>query len=179
VSAGWCDKAEALLASMRDKFPFNLKDREKRLRGLLWRARPLADKYQQELAAKMPDHPDTLSARLAFAQRLSAQSEASGAAYHFTAVRDVRQRLFGRDDPEAYLCALELAKIRLGQRKYAEAESLLHEGYQGLTQHKDKMPVRVQGQMVSALMTVVRFYDNVDKGKADEWRTKLEIAKKK
>jgi eukaryotic-like serine/threonine-protein kinase len=101
--------------------------RVNRYRELIQRVRPAADKYQQELAAKQADHPDTLAARQAFAVVLRAQNRLSGSAYHLKAVRDARQRLLPADHPDLLACQLELGVTRLQQAKFAEADSLLRD----------------------------------------------------
>jgi tetratricopeptide (TPR) repeat protein len=61
------------------------------------------------------------------------------------------------------------------QQKFADAELLLLQGYQGLTQAKGTPPERLQ----QALERLVQLYDAWDrKDKAEEWRKKLEAAKK-
>src|SRR5207244_2700860 len=93
VDMGLCDKAEALLSSIRaggsNRQPtVNPKQgqREKRLGDLVQRVKPAADKYQKELTVKQAEHPDTLAARQAFAVVLRDQKCLTAAAYHLRAV---------------------------------------------------------------------------------------------
>jgi tetratricopeptide (TPR) repeat protein len=132
VDVGACDKAEALLKSIRvgddnrsasDKQ--RQEQREKRHRELIARVKPAAEKYQEELAAKKSDHPDTLAARQAFAVALRGQKRTTAAAYHVNAVLDARQRVSGVDHLDTQLCRLELAQTRLMQRRYADSARLL------------------------------------------------------
>jgi hypothetical protein len=182
ADSGWCDKAEALLNSTQSggaNFRTNTNpaqdQREKRFRELIQRVRPAAEKYQQELAAKKADHPDTLAARQAFAAALRAQNRTTGAAYHLKAVLDARQRLLGADHPDTQASRLELGATRLQQKRYAEAEPILLEAYAGLKQHETKIPDRV----TEALERLVQLYDGWDKkDKATEWRQKLDEQKK-
>jgi tetratricopeptide (TPR) repeat protein len=189
---GWCDKATALLPSVRggDESPTpkakQKQDvREKRLRALIERARPAAEKYHGELKAKSADHPDTLAARQAFAVVLRTQNRTSAAAYHLSAVLDARQRLMGDEHVDVQVCRLELGTLRLQQKKYADAEKLLVEAFQGLGQHESKDPAQVKSQRIVALEGLVRLYlgrlyDGWNKkDKAKEGRTNLMDEKKK
>jgi hypothetical protein len=131
VDAGQCGKAEALLKSIRigdDDQPSNSKQpqdqREKRHREFIEQMRPSAEKYQQELAAKKADHPDTLAARQAFAVALRGQKRLSAAAYHLRGVLDARQRLLGADHPDVLASRLELSATRLQQKRFVEAVQL-------------------------------------------------------
>src|SRR5262249_13458200 len=152
--------------------------REKRLRELIQRVRPAADKYQQELAAKKDEHPDTLAARQAFAVTLREQKRLSAAAYHLNAVLDARQCLLGADHPDTHASRLELGTTRLQQKKYAEAEPLLLEAYAGLMKHDDKY-ADVNDRVAKALQRLVQLYDGWDKkDKAQEWRQILDELKK-
>ncbi len=66
----------------------------------------------------------------------------------------------------------------LGQKKYADAEPLLLEGYDGMKQREAKIPVPTKIRMTEALERLVQLYDDWGKKeKADEWRKKLEEAK--
>src|SRR5262249_28470029 len=122
---GWCDKAEALLTSIQSggaNRAINVNPmqdvREQRHRELIERVTPSADKYQQELAAKKDEHPDTLAARQAFAVVLRGQNRTSAAAYHLKAVLDARERLMGADQFDTQTCRLELGTARLRQKRY-------------------------------------------------------------
>jgi len=66
----------------------------------------------------------------------------------------------------------------LGQKKYAEAEPLLMQGYQGMKQREAKIPAQSKTRLTEALERLVRLYEATDqKDKADAWRKKLEEAK--
>jgi tetratricopeptide (TPR) repeat protein len=181
VDAGTCDKAEALLKSIR-AIEANSSaagkqqqdQREKRLRELIQRVRPAADKYQQELAAKKDDHPDTLAARQAFALVLRGQNRSGAAAYHLKAVLNARERLLGADQLDTQTCRLELGATRLRQQRYAEAEPLLLTAFAGLKLHESTMPA-AKGRVTEALERIVQLYDGWNKKEqATEWRQKLD-----
>jgi hypothetical protein len=66
----------------------------------------------------------------------------------------------------------------LGQQKYAEAEPLLVQGYEGLKQREAKIPAAGKVRLTEALERLVQLYDAWEKkDKADEWRKKLEETK--
>jgi tetratricopeptide (TPR) repeat protein len=63
----------------------------------------------------------------------------------------------------------------LGQEKYAEAEPLLLEGYEGLKQREAKILPAEKVRLGEAAGRLVRLYEATgDKEKAAEWRKKLE-----
>jgi len=204
VDLGWCDKAEALLVSIQSgganrpnvadqtRVIQNRLDplflgvgrgltatqlqrmRETRYRDLIQRVRPAADKYQQELAAKGAEDPDTLAARQALAVALRGQRRNEAAAYHLQAVLEARQRLLGDEHPDTLASRLELGATRLQQKRYAEAEPLLLAAYAGLKQHETKEP-QAKSLATEALQRLVELYDGWDKkDQATEWRQPLD-----
>jgi hypothetical protein len=66
-----------------------------------------------------------------------------------------------------------------GQKKYADAEPYLLQGYQGLKEHADwGTPGMGRIPVPEAAEQLVRLYEATgNKDKADEWRKKLEEAK--
>jgi lipopolysaccharide biosynthesis regulator YciM len=66
----------------------------------------------------------------------------------------------------------------LGQQKYAAAEPLLLQGYEGLKQREAKIPpLFKQARLTEALERLVRLYEATgQKDKADEWRKELEAS---
>ena len=184
LDAGRCDKATSLLpfvksliadASPPDKTA--VEKRKKGLRDLIAAVKPSADKYQQKLAEKKADHPDTLAARQTLALVLRSQYRTSAAAYHLKAVLDARQNLADAVPLDTQVCRLELGTTRLMQKKDAEAEPLLLEAYAALKKDHGDINSRWTG---IALQRLVRLYENSDqRDKADEWRKKLEDFKKR
>jgi hypothetical protein len=68
--------------------------------------------------------------------------------------------------------------VLLSQKKYAEAEPLLLNGYEGMKQREDKIPANSVGSLTGALERLVQLYDAWGKkDKADAWRKKLEQTK--
>ena len=68
----------------------------------------------------------------------------------------------------------------LGQKKYADAEKLLLNGYEGMQQRAAKIPPKQKKARLSeALEPIVQLYDVAGKkSEADKWRKKLEESKK-
>ena len=73
-----------------------------------------------------------------------------------------------------------LGAALLGQKKYAEAEPLLLQGYEGVDQRKEKIPPEVRAvRLKEALERLVRLYDATSKkDEVARWRKKLEEVQK-
>ena len=62
----------------------------------------------------------------------------------------------------------------VGQGKYAEAEPLLVQGYEGLKQREAKIPAWAKVHLTEALEWLVQLYEATGRPeKAAEWRAKL------
>jgi tetratricopeptide (TPR) repeat protein len=71
-----------------------------------------------------------------------------------------------------------LGQALTGQEKYAEAESLLLAGYEGLKEHEATIPPQSKIRLAEALKRLVEFYAATGQAeRADEWRKKLEETK--
>jgi len=183
IDLGQCGQAEGLLTTnpaSEDRTPEmrrQIDSRVRRIRAVITRVKPTADKFQQVQAAQGADHPDTLAARLAFAVALRQQKRNTGSAYHIQTVLAARERLLGADHPDTLACRLELGMTRLQQKKYAEAEPLLLAVYAGMQQqYKDTS--QSPSRLTETLQQMVQLYDGWEKkDKADEWRKKLEEQK--
>jgi serine/threonine protein kinase len=119
------------------------------------------------------DHPRTLSTlvwlgRTRLQQRRYDLSEAS-----------FREALaaYQRTNPaawERYYSESFLGQSLAGAGKYADAEPLLISGYQGLLQHRAKIPAVSQPEVGSAVDQIVRLYEDwLKPDKAAEWQAKL------
>jgi hypothetical protein len=65
----------------------------------------------------------------------------------------------------------------LGQKKYAAAEPLLLQGYEGMKQREAKIPAAGKARLTEALERLVRLYEATgQKDKIDEWRKELEAS---
>ena len=68
----------------------------------------------------------------------------------------------------------------LAQKKYAEAEPFLLEGYQGMRQREAQAPTGAQGRLSEALERLVQLYEAWGhKDKAEQWRQKLNAMKRR
>jgi serine/threonine protein kinase len=67
-----------------------------------------------------------------------------------------------------------LGGLLLSWKKYAEAEPLLLNGYQGLKECRDKIPAKNKGSLTRALERLIGLYEATDKkDQADKWREEL------
>src|SRR5262249_55608020 len=65
----------------------------------------------------------------------------------------------------------------LGQQKYADAEPLLLQGYEGMKQRADKIPKEAKSRLNEAIDRLVQLYDAWGKPvDAEKWRLQLEEA---
>jgi lipopolysaccharide biosynthesis regulator YciM len=82
------------------------------------------------------------------------------------------------DDWATFNIQSRLGRALLGQKKFADAETLLLQGYEGLKQRQAKIPTNGKVNLVDALESLVQLYDAWgQKDKAEEWRKKLEETK--
>jgi tetratricopeptide (TPR) repeat protein len=99
------------------------------------------------------------------------------------AERTLRECLLIREakEPDAWTTSYTrsmLGKALLGQKKYAEAEPLLTQGYEGLMQREAGIPAAARVRLTEALERLVELYDAWGKkDRADEWRRKLDARK--
>ena len=68
----------------------------------------------------------------------------------------------------------------MGQKKYAEGEPLLLQGYEGMKKREAEIPPEVRSmRLTAALGCIVLLYDaSGRREQAQEWRQKLKAAKK-
>jgi hypothetical protein len=78
------------------------------------------------------------------------------------------------DDWNTFSTKSMLGESLLGQMKFADAEPLLVEGYEGMKQRGAKILGRDKTRLTEALERLVRLYDAWGKKEiADRWRKKL------
>jgi tetratricopeptide (TPR) repeat protein len=78
------------------------------------------------------------------------------------------------DDWWIFLTMSQLGTALARQEKYAEAEPLLIEGYEGLKAREAKIPATRKPELAAAAKRIVPFYRAWGKkDKADQWRAKL------
>jgi hypothetical protein len=83
------------------------------------------------------------------------------------------------DNPSHFLWVSQLGEALLGQHKYAEAEPLILQGYEGLKQRQATRFIEKR-QLAEASQRVVGFYEETNQPeKAREWREKLKEDKSK
>jgi serine/threonine protein kinase len=88
------------------------------------------------------------------------------------------QEKMSPDDWEQFHVQSLLGASLLGQKKYAEAESPLLSGYEGMMAREQTIPAYRKKELPAAVERLVQLYDAWGKkDKADEWRKKLEERK--
>jgi tetratricopeptide (TPR) repeat protein len=86
----------------------------------------------------------------------------------------IRQKI-RPDDWATFDAQVLLGEALLAQKKYAEAEQLLVQGYEGLKQQQAKIPSSDKGRLTKALQRLVQVYEaQNDTDKANQWRKELE-----
>ena len=90
----------------------------------------------------------------------------------------VRQRDIWNTSLTPFVTQSLLGGALLGQKKYADAEPLLVQGYEGMKALEAKMPPKARYRLTEALERLVQLYDAWDKqAEAARWRKELEIDK--
>ncbi len=122
-----------------------------------------------------PEHPHTLlTLNFLAAANLDAQRwrEAEIAARECLDLRERKRSA----DWELFHTMSQLGAALAGQMKYAEAEPLLVQGYDGLNTREAAIPVVSKHYRADAAARIVRLYIAWAKpDKAEEWRKKLEV----
>ncbi len=126
------------------------------------------------LGAENPDTLDTM-AGLALAYQAQGKFSASEALMREAVDGDRKKR---PDDWQRFFAESLIGSSLAGQKKYAEAELLLLEGYQGLTARKDRIAVPDRYHLDRAGEWIVQLYQAWGKpGKAAEWEQLQKQAK--
>jgi non-specific serine/threonine protein kinase/serine/threonine-protein kinase len=142
--------------------------------GRLTDALPLFVESLKRLKAKLgPDHPTTLTSmnNLAGAY-LDARrwAEAEKTARECLSLREKKQP----GDWWCYHTISQLGAALAGQKKYAEAEPLLLQGYEGLNARAGRIPAPRKNSLAEAAARVVRLYDEWNKPEqSTAWKIKL------
>jgi tetratricopeptide (TPR) repeat protein len=83
----------------------------------------------------------------------------------------------GLDDWRTGQTRSRLGASLVGQKKYAEAEPVLLQGYEGMKVHEAQIPAAYKKRLAEAGTRIIQLYDAWSKkDKAAEWRTKLSHA---
>jgi len=118
------------------------------------------------------EHPDTLASEADLALAYVSQGKFAEAE---PLARDAleAEKKIQPDDWQRYRAASLLGASLAGQKKYAEAEPLLLEGYQGMLARKDRIGIPERYHLDRAHDWVIRLYQAWGKPqKADEWRNR-------
>jgi len=137
----------------------------------------LAGKYAaQALAGRRhalgPQHPDTMVSEADLALAYVSQGKFAEAEPVAREAVEAEKKV-QPDDWQRYRAESLLGASLAGQRKYADAEPLLLEGYQGILARKDHIAVSGQYHLELAHRWLVQFYQAWGKpDKAAEWKNK-------
>jgi hypothetical protein len=89
---------------------------------------------------------------------------------------DIRTRI-GPDAWQRFHTMSQLGAALAGQKRWADAEPLLTDGYRGLKDREAKIPEVLRKVVAEAAARVVSLYEDWGKpGKATSWREKLRVA---
>jgi hypothetical protein len=81
------------------------------------------------------------------------------------------------DDWSTFNTRSQLGSSLLGQKKYADAEPLVVQGYEGMKAREVKIPAPSKLRLPEAAERVVRLYEAWERPEqAAEWRRKLDLA---
>jgi hypothetical protein len=123
------------------------------------------------------EDPRTVGVQLLLSMNLLLQhkySEAETLLRECLAVREKKQP----DVWSTFNSKSMLGAALLGQKKYAAAEPLLLNGYEGMKKREAKMPREAKIRLTEALERLVQLYEAMnDKDKVTKWRKQLEAAK--
>jgi tetratricopeptide (TPR) repeat protein len=122
------------------------------------------------------DHPDTLKSRNSLATAYEAAGLHAKSEAILRLCLAVRERV-QRDDWITWNTRSQLGGSLLGQKKYAEAEPLILQGYEGIKARAGEIPAPVRSRLPEAAERVVRLYTKWGKpDQADAWKAKLGLA---
>jgi hypothetical protein len=135
--------------------------------------RELADFWKQQAGADSPQYAGQLAALGDNLLQQKKPGEAEPVLRECLAIR-------AKKEPDAWTAfntKSMLGGALLGQQKYADAEPLLLQTYEGMKQRADMIPKDGRARVTEALARLVQLYDAW--GKPDEaakWRKELEVA---
>jgi tetratricopeptide (TPR) repeat protein len=143
--------------------------------GRIAEALPLYDEVlKRRIATFGPDHPVTEQTKenLAIAYIAASRwTDAESLLRDILSVREQKQP----DDWATFHAKSLLGAALLGQKKYAEAEPLLVQGYEGMKQREMKTPPTPRFRLVEALERLVKLYEAWDKkDAAAKWKDTLD-----
>jgi eukaryotic-like serine/threonine-protein kinase len=119
-----------------------------------------------------PAHPDTISTMALLADVRVQQKKYTGAE---TLLHEAQNSKETPNSWEQYWSQNLLGASLAGQSRYAEAESLLVSGYQGMIQREASIPLEDRAVLSEAGQRIVQLYENWGQlEKATEWRERLQ-----
>ncbi len=125
-----------------------------------------------------PEHPDTLDSMTQLARAYLAGKPAEAETLLRQALAILDKKVSGRLAELSRRAACSGASL-LGQKKYAEAEPLLLQGYEGMKAREARIQLASKARLPEAGRRIVTLYNAWGKAdKAEEWRKKLDSLKK-
>jgi serine/threonine protein kinase/Tfp pilus assembly protein PilF len=148
--------------------------------GELAKAEPLhRESLEQARRHLGADHSETARALVLLGLNLLRQNKSADAE---VALRECLA-IHEKKEPDAWLtfnAKSVLGGALLAQKKYADAEPLLLQGYEGMKQREASIPPLRKARLAEALERLVQFYQATgQKDQAEKWRQKLAEQKKK
>jgi non-specific serine/threonine protein kinase/serine/threonine-protein kinase len=146
-----------------------------RSNGMLDKALPMAVKVVKLTKAHLgPEDYQSLVAMMEFGRCLLEAQRPAEAEPVLRECLGISQKKLA-DAWETFHAQTLLGGSLLGQQKYAEAESLLLQGYEGLKQREATIPAHHKPHLTEVLECLVQLYGATGRSdKVDEWRRKLE-----
>jgi tetratricopeptide (TPR) repeat protein len=149
--------------------------------GQLDKALPLFEQALEKTRAKLgPDHPDTLRSmnNLAGACWQAGQRDRTLALYEETLAR--AKATLGPEHPYTLRTMTSLAGAYQAAGRFAKAEPLLLQGYEGLTNQEKTIPASVRAQLLTEVVEqLVQLYEATGKkNEAVKWRKQLPTQEK-
>jgi hypothetical protein len=124
-----------------------------------------------------PEHPETMASAADLALAYLSQGKFAGSEPLAREAIDFNRKR-QPDDWQGFRAETLLGASLAGQKKYAEAEPLLLEGYQGMLARKDQMKVADKYHLDRAREWIVQLYQAWGKPeKAAEWRQQVKETK--
>jgi eukaryotic-like serine/threonine-protein kinase len=148
--------------------------------GMTTQAVTVAQERLNMIRGTLPPDSSQLAGHLAAAAlallRVQAWDEAEASIRESLAIRE-------RHEPDVWTtfnARSMLGAALAGQRKYAEAEPLLLQGYEGMKQREDQIPAEGQVRLVEALERLVQLHEALEQpDQAAPWRSELEATKQR
>jgi eukaryotic-like serine/threonine-protein kinase len=126
-----------------------------------------------------PSHPETLGSMAYLAKAYLDDGQLHDAEKLFRDCLSIREK----EQPDGWTTfntKSQLGASLLGQKKYADAEPLLLQGYEGMKQRADKIPAGGQIRITEAIERLVQLYEATgQEDQAAKWRKELVASKQK